>query len=65
MRDTAVFSAMRAKAIRDEATVKALLSRWVSELEPAVAMNRRGDIIGLTPAGALVDRNHQVFILRI
>lgn len=39
------------KARRDEATIRALLGRWVSELEPAVAY-RHGEVIGLTLADA-------------
>ena len=53
-----------ARAAQNEATLKALLGRWVSELEPCVAMDQRGVLLGLTPAGNMVDRNHEVFILR-
>lgn len=46
----------------DEATVRALLSRWVSEIEPAVVF-QDGKIIGLTIAGAPVGSSP--FILRL
>jgi hypothetical protein len=47
---------------RDEALVKDLLGRWVSELEPAVAYDKRGNVIGLTLADAQV--GSKPFILR-
>jgi hypothetical protein len=46
--------AVMAKAARDERRVKSLLTRWVSELEPAIAYDLRGNIIGLTLADAPV-----------
>ena len=39
--------ATRIKFAQDEAKIRALLSHWVSELEPAVVYHR-GEIIGLT-----------------
>lgn len=47
----------------NEATVKSLLSRWVSELEPCIAMDKRGNIIGLTLANAPL--GSKPFILRV
>jgi hypothetical protein len=49
--ERALVRAMEAKTRRDEETVRRLLERWVSELEPAVAY-RDGEIIGLTIADA-------------
>lgn len=42
------------KAAADEACVREMLGRWVSELEPAVAYGPFGDIIGLTLAASPV-----------
>lgn len=39
---------------RNEAIVRSMLCRWVSELEPAIAFDRHNNIIGLTPAGGAV-----------
>jgi hypothetical protein len=38
---------------RNEAAVRELLGRWVSELEPATVLNRHGYVIGLTMADAM------------
>lgn len=46
-------AAMRQRAAMDEAVVRDLLSRWVSELDPVlVRRSRDGEIIGLTFADA-------------
>ncbi len=52
-----------AQAAVNEVLVRHLLSRWVSELEPAVAYDRQGRIIGLTLADAPV--GSAPFILRL
>lgn len=49
------------KCRKDEAAVRELLGRWVSELEPAVCYHR-GEIIGLTLADAPL--GSKPFILR-
>lgn len=46
-----VDSLVAAKAQRDEDTVRALLGRWVSGAEPAIAYGSDGEIVGLTLAG--------------
>ena len=51
------------RARREEQTIRRLLERWVSELEPAVARGPDGEIIGLTPANA--ELGTTPFILRI
>ncbi len=48
-----VRSACLAKAACDEAVVRGLLKRWVSEMEPAIAY-RNGEIIGLCIADAMI-----------
>jgi hypothetical protein len=35
---------------RNDATVRDLLGRWVFGLEPAIAMDRNGNVIGIVPA---------------
>ena len=54
-------AAYRAKVQDNEAIICGLLSRWVSELEPAIAFEN-GEIIGLTLAEAQV--GSKPFILR-
>lgn len=39
-----------ARILRDEAEVKRMLGQWVSGLEPVLAFDRRGDLLGLTVA---------------
>lgn len=51
--------ALRAKLRRDDATLREMLGRWVSESEPSVAFGLdTGEIIGLTraddPTGMIV-----------
>jgi hypothetical protein len=41
-------NARRERIKADEALVKSLLGRWVSELPPALVYERAGNIIGLT-----------------
>jgi hypothetical protein len=53
---------IEAKMIRDEAIVRGLLGRWVSELEPSIAY-RDGEVIGLCPAES--DLGSQPFILEV
>lgn len=43
--------AMAARAVQNEAAVRSLLERWVSGLEPSIAM-RNGEIVGLCDAVA-------------
>ena len=47
----AIDRAMAAQAAHNEAVVRSLLGRWVSGLEPSIAM-RNGKIIGLCDAAA-------------
>lgn len=44
-----VADVMRRKVAAEESVVREMLGRWVSGLEPAIAM-RDGEIIGLTAA---------------
>lgn len=45
--------AQRAKAAHDEGTIRHLLERWVSEMEPAIVMHN-SEIIGLCIADAMI-----------
>ena len=56
----AIEEQQRAAARRDEKIVRALLERWASELEPAIAM-RDGKIIGLTLADAPLGSSPPIF----
>lgn len=54
-----VSSAIRDKVRRDDAALREMLGRWVSESEPSIAVRLgTGEIIGLTraddPTGAIV-----------
>lgn len=44
--------AIRAKLRDDERTVRHLLEGWVSGLDPAIAMDMEGNVIGLCDADA-------------
>jgi len=48
--DANVGRLVQAKAQTDERKVRFLLEHWVSELEPALAIDDNHKIIGLTPA---------------
>jgi hypothetical protein len=63
LQDVPLLDARDAKTARDKCVVREMLGRWVSELEPALATNQRGDIIGLTMADAPV--GSKPFVLRI
>lgn len=39
------------RSAANENTVRRLLQRWVSELEPVVCFDRQGEILGLTFKG--------------
>lgn len=44
-------------AARQEAELREMLGRWVSELEPCMVIDRRsGEILGLTFSGCIFDR---------
>lgn len=58
-----VRQAALAQAAVDEEIIRGLLGRWVSELEPAVARDENGKIIGLTSADAAI--GSEPFILRL
>jgi hypothetical protein len=45
----------------EEAALRRLLERWVSEVEPAIVRNRRGNIIGLCDAAAPLGSSPFVF----
>lgn len=52
-------AALRAKVERDDAILRDMLCRWVSESEPSIAVRlETGDIIGLTraddPTGSVI-----------
>lgn len=52
-------AALRAKVKRDDATLREMLGRWVSESEPSIAVRLgTGEIIGLTraddPTGSVI-----------
>ena len=51
------------RARREEQTIRRLLERWVSELEPAVVRGPDGEIIGLCDSKAMLGTSP--FILRI
>jgi hypothetical protein len=53
---------IKLRVMEDEATIRDLLGRWVSGLEPAVAY-RDGEIIGLTLADAEI--GSRPYILRL
>lgn len=61
--DEFVRRGQRAQAAADEILVRELLGRWVSELEPAVAYDRQGRVIGLTVANAPIGSTP--FVLRL
>jgi hypothetical protein len=54
---------MRERTKADEALVKSLLGRWVSELKPELVRDMRGIILGLTFAGQPLG-DSKPFILR-
>ncbi len=54
---------LAARMERDEQTIRLLLERWVSELEPAIARGPDGEIIGLCDSKALLGT--KPFILRV
>jgi hypothetical protein len=58
----AVQTAIRNQCQLNEAIIRSLLERWVSGLEPSVAYDRRGNIIGLCDANAPL--GSKPFILR-
>lgn len=51
------------QAQRNEVLVKKLLSRWVSEIPPAIAIDENNNIIGLTPEDTPI--GVKGFILRL
>jgi hypothetical protein len=57
-----LWQAMRERTKADEALVKSLLGRWVSELKLELLRDMRGNILGLTFAGQL--GGSKPFILR-
>ena len=55
--------AMRERTKADEALIKSLLGRWVSELKPELVRDMGGIILGLTFAGQQLGGSNP-FILR-
>ena len=52
---------MEAKIRADEEVIRELLGRWVSELEPSIARDRTGRILGLVPADTPIGSKPVIF----